>query len=47
MSFTLASLRAQAPIQVLDVAQVDTSFPGFAARASAIGLQIRVEESAT
>jgi 3-phosphoshikimate 1-carboxyvinyltransferase len=46
MSFTLASLRSKASIRVLDVAHVDTSFPGFAARASAIGLQIRVEESA-
>jgi 3-phosphoshikimate 1-carboxyvinyltransferase len=44
MSFALASLRAEAPIRVLDVANVDTSFPGFAALAAAIGLKITVEE---
>lgn len=44
MSFALASLRAEAPIRVLDVANVDTSFPGFAALAAAIGLNIKVEE---
>lgn len=44
MSFALASLRAEAPIRVLDVANVDTSFPGFAALAAAIGLDITVAE---
>lgn len=44
MSFALASLRAEAPVRVLDVANVDTSFPGFAALAAAIGLAITVGE---
>lgn len=42
MSFAVASLRATAPIRILDCANVDTSFPGFAALASAAGLALEV-----
>lgn len=44
MSFAVASLRAEAPLEILDVANVATSFPGFAALANAAGL--RIEERA-
>jgi 3-phosphoshikimate 1-carboxyvinyltransferase len=40
MSFAVASLRASAPIEILDVSNVATSFPGFAALASSVGLGI-------
>jgi 3-phosphoshikimate 1-carboxyvinyltransferase len=40
MAFTVASLRASAPIEILDVANVATSFPGFVASARSAGLQI-------
>ncbi|HVN43398.1 MAG TPA: 3-phosphoshikimate 1-carboxyvinyltransferase, partial [Steroidobacteraceae bacterium] len=40
MSFAVASLRAQAPIEILDVANVATSFPGFAGLANGAGLRI-------
>jgi 3-phosphoshikimate 1-carboxyvinyltransferase len=40
MSFAIASLRARAPIEILDVANVATSFPGFVATARAAGLHI-------
>lgn len=40
MSFTMASLRARAPIRILDVANVATSFPGFPAVARAAGLDL-------
>lgn len=40
MSFAVAALRAAAPIQVLDCANVDTSFPGFVERAGDVGLRI-------
>ncbi|MDE2220003.1 MAG: 3-phosphoshikimate 1-carboxyvinyltransferase [Gammaproteobacteria bacterium] len=43
MSFAIASLRASAPIEISDVANVGTSFPGFPALARAIGM--RVEET--
>jgi 3-phosphoshikimate 1-carboxyvinyltransferase len=43
MSFAIASLRASAPIEILDVANVATSFPGFAALSRSVGLEI--EES--
>lgn len=42
MSFAMAALRARAPIRILDVANVNTSFPGFATRAAAIGLRLSV-----
>ena len=40
MAFAVASLRASAPIEVLDVANVATSFPGFADLARAAGIRI-------
>jgi 3-phosphoshikimate 1-carboxyvinyltransferase len=40
MSFAVASLRATAPIEILDVANVATSFPGFPALADSVGLRI-------
>jgi 3-phosphoshikimate 1-carboxyvinyltransferase len=40
MSFAIASLRASAPIEILDVANVATSFPGFAALGRSVGLGI-------
>ena len=40
MSFAIASLRASAPIEILDVANVATSFPGFAALARSVGIGI-------
>jgi 3-phosphoshikimate 1-carboxyvinyltransferase len=44
MSFAIASLRAEAPLEILDVANVATSFPGFARLANSVGL--RIEERA-
>jgi len=41
MSFAVASLRASAPIEIRDVANVATSFPGFADLARAAGLRLR------
>jgi 3-phosphoshikimate 1-carboxyvinyltransferase len=40
MSFAIASLRASAPIEILDVANVATSFPGFATLGRSVGLDI-------
>jgi 3-phosphoshikimate 1-carboxyvinyltransferase len=40
MSFAVASLRAKAPIEILDVANVATSFPGFVDLARSAGLQL-------
>jgi 3-phosphoshikimate 1-carboxyvinyltransferase len=40
MAFAVASLRASAPIEILDVANVATSFPGFLETARAAGLAI-------
>jgi len=40
MSFALASLRARASIEILDVQNVATSFPGFAALARSAGLAL-------
>jgi 3-phosphoshikimate 1-carboxyvinyltransferase len=44
MSFAIASVRARAPLEILDVANVATSYPGFAASARQAGLAI--EETA-
>ena len=41
MSFAIASLRAAAPIEIRDVTNVATSFPGFADLARAAGLKLR------
>ena len=43
MSFAMASLIADGPVRVLDCANVNTSFPGFASVATAAGLNIQVE----
>jgi len=40
MSFAVAALKARAPIEILDVANVATSFPGFVTLARTAGLQI-------
>lgn len=40
MSFAIAALRAEQPILIRDCANVNTSFPGFAALAAAAGLHI-------
>ena len=40
MSFAIASLRATGPIEILDVANVATSFPGFVPLAQSVGLAI-------
>jgi 3-phosphoshikimate 1-carboxyvinyltransferase len=40
MAFAVASLRASAPIEIEDVANVATSFPGFADIARAVGLRL-------
>jgi 3-phosphoshikimate 1-carboxyvinyltransferase len=41
MSFSIASLRAAEPIEIRDVANVATSFPGFVSLARSVGLAIR------
>ena len=41
MAFAVASLKATAPIEILDVANVATSFPGFVQNARQVGLQIQ------
>jgi 3-phosphoshikimate 1-carboxyvinyltransferase len=40
MSFAVAALKARAPLEILDVANVATSFPGFVSLARTAGLQI-------
>ena len=40
MAFAVAGLKARAPIEILDVGNVATSFPGFVRTAHAAGLQI-------
>jgi 3-phosphoshikimate 1-carboxyvinyltransferase len=42
MSFATAALRATGPIRILDCANVDTSFPGFAKLVAGIGLHVTV-----
>jgi len=44
MAFAVASLRATAPIEILDVANVATSFPGFEVLAREVGLRIVTSE---
>lgn len=43
MAFAMASLRARDPLDILDVANVATSFPGFVETAGAAGLRISVQ----
>ncbi len=40
MSFSVASLRADKPILIRDVANVATSFPGFVGMARSVGLDV-------
>lgn len=40
MAFAIASVRARAPLEILDVANVATSFPGFVKVARSVGLDI-------
>ncbi len=40
MSFAIASLRAAGAIEIRDVANVATSFPGFVSLAQSVGLAI-------
>jgi 3-phosphoshikimate 1-carboxyvinyltransferase len=40
MAFAVAALKARAPVEIADVANVATSFPGFVSTARAAGLQI-------
>lgn len=42
MSFAIAALRAEQPIRILDCANVNTSFPGFADLARRSGLRMKV-----
>ena len=42
MAFSVAALRARAPIRILDTENVNTSFPGFATLAGSVGLPITV-----
>ncbi len=42
MSFAVGAARAEGPVTVLDTANVATSFPGFAAQACSIGLDVTV-----
>ncbi len=44
MSFAMAALRASAPIQIRDCANVNTSFPGFVELVANAGLRIRQEK---
>jgi 3-phosphoshikimate 1-carboxyvinyltransferase len=44
MSFSVASLRAAAPIKSLDVANVATSFPDFPGTAGSAGLNVVVHD---
>ena len=46
MSFAVASLRADAPIEILSTAEVATSFPSFLDVAEAAGLKIDAEDAA-
>ena len=45
MAFAIAALRAGDPIQVRDCANVNTSFPGFAALAAGVGLGIEEQRT--
>ncbi|EZH79442.1 3-phosphoshikimate 1-carboxyvinyltransferase [Ectopseudomonas composti] len=46
MSFSVASLRASAPIRIHDCANVATSFPNFLALAAEVGINVVVEGNA-
>lgn len=42
MSFAVGAARAEGPVTILDTANVATSYPGFAAQARAVGLDVTV-----
>jgi 3-phosphoshikimate 1-carboxyvinyltransferase len=44
MAFAMASLRATAPIEILDTANVATSFPGFDVLANSVGMGIGIRD---
>lgn len=44
MAFAVASLRASSPIEILEVANVATSFPGFDRLANSVGMSVRPAE---
>ncbi|MCU1716533.1 bifunctional prephenate dehydrogenase/3-phosphoshikimate 1-carboxyvinyltransferase [Pseudomonas sp. 5P_3.1_Bac2] len=46
MSFSIASLRATAPIRIHDCANVATSFPNFLALSEQVGIRVAVESQA-
>ncbi len=46
MSFAVASVRADAPIEILNTAEVATSFPNFLDVARAAGLDVAGEDRA-
>lgn len=46
MSFSVASLRASAPIRIHDCANVATSFPNFLALSAEVGINVAVEDKA-
>ena len=46
MAFAIAGLRANAPITILDCANVNTSFPQFKAIATNLGLTLTSQEEA-
>ena len=46
MSFSVASLRASAPIRIHDCANVATSFPNFLALAAEVGINVAIEGNA-
>jgi len=46
MSFSVASLRATAPIRIHDCANVATSFPNFLALSAEVGINVAVEGKA-
>jgi len=43
MAFSVASLRASAPIRIHDCANVATSFPNFLGLAGQVGIRVRAE----
>jgi 3-phosphoshikimate 1-carboxyvinyltransferase len=47
MAFAMAALRATSPIVIRDCANVETSFPGFAAASAGVGLPITEQREAT
>lgn len=46
MAFSMAALRADKPVTILDCANVNTSFPGYVDLAQAAGLLVKTEEAA-